>query len=148
MKHLRSVIAGITGGFFGNGLLGGIYSISWVRDLLYDPARQSRLFREVTPLRNIPVSVAGLVVLSAIHGVMFGILRDSVPGSNWKTKGIAWGVMIWAMYWLFQEWFIYMTLLGEPLSLAAVELGILLIGSIVEGLIIVRIIGTEGPAKS
>ncbi len=139
MKNLRALAAGWIGGFIGNGLLGGIFSIGWVRELLYDPGRQSKLFREITPLRNIPVSVAGLVALSAIHGWLYATLRESIPGSDWKTKGIAWGFTIWAMYWLFQEWFIYVTLLGEPLPLAAVELGILLIGSVVEGLIIARV---------
>ena len=40
------------------------------------------------------------------------------------------------MYWLFQEWFIYNTLLGEPLLLNALELGILMLGSLVEGAVI------------
>ncbi len=140
MKNHRAIIAGWIGGFIGNGLLGGIYSVGWIRDLLYDPERQGKLFREITPLRNIPVSVAGLVVLSSIHGWLYSALRESIPGSDWKAKGIAWGITIWAMYWLFQEWFIYVTLLGEPLSLAAVELAILLIGSIIEGLVIARIL--------
>lgn len=40
------------------------------------------------------------------------------------------------MYWVFQEWFVYHTLLLEPLLLNLLELVILLIGSIIEGLII------------
>jgi flagellar biosynthesis protein FliQ len=40
------------------------------------------------------------------------------------------------MYWLSQEWFIYHTLLGEPLLLNILELSILLTGSLVDGLII------------
>ena len=47
-----------------------------------------------------------------------------------------WGLTIWVMYWLSQEWFIYHTLLKEPLLLNLLELAILLIGSLVEGLII------------
>jgi hypothetical protein len=40
------------------------------------------------------------------------------------------------MYWLFQEWFIYNMLLGEPLLLNALELAVLISGSLVEGIII------------
>lgn len=40
------------------------------------------------------------------------------------------------MYWLFQEWFIYHTLLHEPILLNLLEPAILLVGSLVEGLII------------
>jgi hypothetical protein len=40
------------------------------------------------------------------------------------------------MYWLFQEWFIYNTLLGEPLILNLLELVILAVGSTVEGIVI------------
>ena len=40
------------------------------------------------------------------------------------------------MYWVFQEWFIYRTLLHEPWRLVAVELAVLLAGSLVEGVVI------------
>jgi hypothetical protein len=40
------------------------------------------------------------------------------------------------MYWLFQEWFIYNTLLGEPVLLNLFELSILLLGSLAEGIIL------------
>jgi hypothetical protein len=51
-------------------------------------------------------------------------------------KELFWGLTIWLMYWLFQEWFIYNTLLGEPLLLNALELAILMLGSLVEGIVI------------
>jgi len=40
------------------------------------------------------------------------------------------------MFWVFQKWFIYRTLLAEPLILTMVELILLLAGSLVEGLVI------------
>jgi len=40
------------------------------------------------------------------------------------------------MYWLFQEWILYHTLLDEPIALNVLELSILLIGSLAEGLTI------------
>lgn len=130
--------AGMLGGFLGNGVLGILFSSQAVRDVLYDPTIQSALFLEVTPHRNIPLSVAGLVVLSAIHGWLYIQFASSIPGSRWWRKGLFWGAVIFAMYWLPQEWFIYHTLLGEPLILNLVELSLLSVGCAVQGLVIAR----------
>jgi hypothetical protein len=133
---VKILIAGLVGGFVGNGVLGAIFSSPPVHSVLYNPEWQSRLFIEITPKRNVPVSVAGLVILSVIHAWLFNILMPSIPGKTWLKKGLFWGLTIWLMYWLFQEWFIYNTLLGEPLILNALELAILVLGSLAEGIII------------
>jgi hypothetical protein len=132
----RIVAAGLLGGFLGNGVLGALFSSSPVRRILHDPAIQSRLFIEVTPARNIPLSVGGLVVLSVIHAWLYTVFCPSIPGHTWVRKGLFWGLTIWLMFWLFQEWFVYHTLLGEPWYLNLLELFLLLIGSFVEGVII------------
>ncbi len=67
---------------------------------------------------------------------MYTVFLPSIPGKSWIRKGAFWGLTIWLMYWVFQEWFVYHTLLLEPLLLNLLELVILLIGSIIEGLII------------
>lgn len=77
-------------------------------------------------------------------------LCDSASGYSRRLplrKGLFWGFAIWAMYWLFQEWFIYHTLLREPVMLCALELSILLLGSLVEGVIISLILRPHEPAK-
>lgn len=140
---VRSLIAGWAGGFAANGLLGVIFSNQWVRTVLYDPSLQSQLFITVTPQRNIAVSVIGLIVLSGIHGLMYSLMSQSIPGRTWLMKGMTWGLMIWASYWLFQEWFIYITLLGEPPVLAIFELIILLAGALLEGLVIAKVCASE-----
>ena len=132
----KILVAGLVGGFIGNGVLGALFSIPPVQSILYNPEWQSQLFIEVTPKRNIPVSVAGLVILSIIHSWLFSILMPSIPGKTWLKKGLFWGLTIWLMYWLFQEWFIYNTLLGEPFLLNVLELTILMLGSLVEGIVI------------
>lgn len=137
--YIRALLAGWVGGFVGNGLLGAIFSCAWVKSALYDPALQSHLFITVTPQRDIAISVVGLVVLSGIHGLMYSLLSPSIPGSTWLKKGMSRGIMIWASYWLFQEWFIYITLLGEPFLLASLELAILLLGSLLEGVVIAKL---------
>ncbi len=141
----KAIVAGLLGGFIGNGVLGALFSLPLIKSVLYDPALQSRLFIEITPKRDIPASVAGLVLLSALHGLFFAILRAAVPGRNWVQKGLFWGLLIWALYWLFQEWFIYHTLLQEPLILNLLELVLLLTGSVLEGLIISFLV--EGKAS-
>jgi hypothetical protein len=142
MRHSipRILAAGLVGGFVGNGVLGALFSSPPVKSILYNPNIQSALFIEITPKRNIPVSVAGLVILSVIHSWLFSLLSPSMPGGTWMRKGFFWGFAIWAMYWLFQEWFIYHTLLGEPILLNLLELILLLAGSVVEGLIIAFIL--------
>lgn len=69
-------------------------------------------------------------------GYSFVQLAPAIPGRSWLGKGLFFGSAIWAIYWLFQEWFIYVTLLKEPIPLALLELAILLCGALLEGAII------------
>jgi hypothetical protein len=133
---VKILVAGLVGGFIGNGVLGALFSSPPIQTILYNPDWQSSLFIEITPKRDIPISVVGLVVLSLIHAWLFSVLMPSIPGKTWLPKGLFGGLTIWLMYWVFQEWFIYHTLLGEPLILNALELTILILGSLVEGVVI------------
>lgn len=133
---VRSLFAGLVGGFIGQMTLGALFANPITQAILYHPDLQSRLFIEVTAQRNLPLSIAGLIVLSAIHGWLYAQFAPAMPGRTWMRKGLFWGVVIWLMYWLFQEWFIYHTLLAEPLLLNLLELVLLLGGSCVEGLVI------------
>lgn len=145
---LKILVAGLIGGFIGNGVLGAVFSSPPIQSILYNPEWQSQLFIEITPKRDIPVSVAGLVVLSIVHAWLFSVFMPSIPGKTWQKKGLFWGLTIWLMYWLFQEWFIYNTLLGEPLLLNALELSILLLGSLVEGIIIAFVLARKSSSSA
>lgn len=145
---LRITFAGLLGGFVGNGVLGAIFSSPPIKSILYNPEIQSQLFIEITLKRNIPVSVTGLVVLSVIHAWLFNLFQPSIPGNTWFRQGLFWGFTIFLMFWLFQEWFIYHTLLGEPLILNLLELAILLLGSLVEGVIIAFFLARDAAPKS
>lgn len=137
---LRSLAAGWLGGFVGNAVLGAAFSSPWVQAVLYHPAWQSPLFIEITRTRDIALSVAGLIVLSGLHGVLYQMARPVLPGRNWVKRGALWGGVVWIGYWLFQEWFIYVTLLREPILLALFELAILLVGAVVEGIVIAGVL--------
>ena len=145
---LKIALAGLLGGFAGNGVMGAIFSSPPINSILYNPEIQSQLFIEITLKRNIPVSVIGLVVLSVIHAWLFSIFQPSIPGGTWFRQGLFWGLTIFLMFWLFQEWFIYHTLLGEPLILNLLELSILLLGSLVEGAIIAFFLARNAAPKS
>lgn len=139
-KLIRIVFAGIAGGFLGNGLMGAIFSFPFIKSVLYNPSLQSQLFIDITPKRNIPISVIGLIMLSILNAYFFWQFQPSIPGKQWLQKGLYWGLTISGMYWLFQEWFIYHTLLGEPLVLNMLELIVLTLGSLLEGIIISYVI--------
>lgn len=135
-KYIRIVLSGLLGGFVSEGFLGAMFTSAPVQRALYNPDIQSKVFIEITPTRELLPSIAGIVILSIAHSWLFTIFQPSVPGSSRMAKGLFWGFTIWLMYWVFQEWFIYHTLLREPLLLNALELTILLLGSLIEGLII------------
>ncbi len=137
---IKIIGTGLLAGFVSEGILGALFMSPPIQKILYNPEWQSKLFLEVTPTRDLFPSIAGIVVLSIIHAWLFTVFQKSIPGKSWTGKGLFWGFTIWLMYWVFQEWFIYHTLLREPLMLTMVELTILLAGSFVEGLIISKIL--------
>ena len=135
-KSLTIIIAGLIGGFIGEGIMGGLFMSPPINSILYNPEIQSQLFIEITPDRDLLKSIAGMVILSIAHAWFYSIFIQSIPGKTWIKKGLFWGFTIWLMYWVFQEWFIYHTLLNEPILLNLLELTILLLGSLAEGIII------------
>lgn len=137
-KYVKIVLAGLLGGFIGEGVMGGLFMSPPVQGILYDPELQSELFLSITPERDLFVSIAGMVVLSILHAWFFALFMPSMPGKSWLKKGVFWGFTIWLLYWVFQEWFVYHTLINEPLLLNLLELVILLLGSVVEGIVIAR----------
>lgn len=133
---IKLIAVALGAGFVGNAISGILFTLPITTSILYNPALQSDLFLEITPLRNIPLSVVGLIVLSIIPTYLFVTLRTAVPGADWVKKGLFWGLVIWGMFWVMQEWFVYYTLLQEPLPLALFELLLLLPGALAQGLAI------------
>jgi hypothetical protein len=146
-RSIRIILAGLLGGFVSEGILGILFANSLTKSILYDPRFQSRLYIDITAQRNLPISIAGLVILSLVHAWLFVIFLKSVPGDTWVKKGLFWGFTIWLLYWVFQEWFMFRMLLGEPIILNLLELALLLIGSLIEGLIIAAFFRTDLAAR-
>lgn len=133
----QQLIAGWAGAFVGQGILGVLFTRAPVRDVLFDPELQSPLFIELASTRNIPLSVAGLVLFGGIYGWLQTLLAARYPTDSVGRSGLRLGALIWGVYWLPQEWFIYHTLLHEPLLLCALELVLLALGSLVAGCVTV-----------
>lgn len=140
MKGIRIIYSGLIAGFISELILGGLFMSSFIQRILYNPQVQSHLFIDVTPQRDLIPSITGIIFLSIIHSWLFSILQPSIPGKTQMAKGFYWGFFIWLLYWVFQEWFIYHTLLKEPLLLNLLELAILFLGSIAEGIVIALLI--------
>lgn len=133
--YVKVILAGLIGGFISEGIMGALFSSPFIQSILYDDSLQSGLYIQLTPQRNLVVSIIGLVILSISHAWFYTIFLKSIPGDTWWKKGMFWGFTIWMLYWVFQEWFMFHTLLEEPIVLALLELVILLFGSLVEGLV-------------
>lgn len=142
-RIFKIIYSGLIAGFVSEGFLGGVFMSAPIQKILYNPEWQSKMFLEVTPTRDLFPSVAGIVILSIAHSWLFTVFQKSVPGNTWFKQGLFWGFTIWLMFWVFQEWFIYHTLLKEPLLLNLVELIILLTGSLIEGLIISKFLAEK-----
>lgn len=134
--YVKVILAGLIGGFISEGIMGALFSSPFIQSILYDDSLQSDLYIQLTPQRNLVVSIIGLIILSISHAWFYTIFFKSIPGDTWWKKGMFWGFAIWMLYWVFQEWFMFHTLLEEPIILAVLELVILFFGSLVEGLVI------------
>ncbi|MBI2516159.1 MAG: hypothetical protein HYV95_04525 [Opitutae bacterium] len=143
VSPVRITWAGLLAGLGGNALLGLLFTSPPVKAVLFNPAWQSPRFIELAAQRNVPVSVLGLVALSVPLAWLFVRLQAAMPGRTWRGRGLFWGLAIWLMYWLPQEWFIYHTLIGEPLALCGLELLLLLAGALVQGLILAGLLREE-----
>lgn len=143
----RILFAGLISGFGSNAMLGLLFTSPPTQAVLFNPAWQSPRFIELASQRNVPLSVAGLVVLSVPLAWLFARLQTVMPGRTWRGRGAFWGLAIWLMYWLPQEWFVYHTLIGEPLALCGLELVLLLIGALLQGLIMAALL-RAGPREA
>lgn len=139
-KAGKIVVSGIIGGAVGYAVTAAIFSTQAVKEIIFNPDIQSKVFISLLQNGNMPLAAAGLILLSVIHSWLFELLRPSIPGHTWFAKGLFWGLVIWLMFWLFQEWFVFLALVKQPWHLSAFELLLKLPGALIEGAIIAYII--------
>lgn len=130
---LRVVGIGLLAGFVSQGLMGALFMNPWSLALLSDPGLQSALYRELSALRPLVPSIVGLVLWGVVPAFLHRRLAH--PGPWWKS-GLATGAWVWGLFWLPQEWFMYITLLAEPLPLALLELAFAAVGCAAQGLLL------------
>jgi NAD(P)-dependent dehydrogenase (short-subunit alcohol dehydrogenase family) len=147
MQPTKNIIL-LTGGTSGIGfeLLRQFYQLDIKKIVVSrDPAKLEKLQEEFPEISIIvcdlgdPSSVRNLIDESKQKYPDINILINNTGvqyNYNWIKKGLFWGFTLWLLYWVFQEWFVYHTLLNELLLLNLLELFILLIGSLAEGIII------------
>lgn len=133
VSWLWFVVVGLGAGFVSQGIMGALFMNPWSQAVLMDPGLQSSLYRELSVLRPLVPSIVGLVLWGLVPALLHRRLAH--PGPWWKA-GLVTGAWVWALFWLPQEWFMYITLLAEPVPLATLELVFAAVGCAVQGLIL------------
>jgi hypothetical protein len=80
------------------------------------------VWKTIEPVPTLESLVPALVITPAIYSFVFALLYDSIPGKRRITKGVSYGVILWALIAVFFELFTPNGLFGEPVHLLAYEL--------------------------
>jgi len=146
-RWVRAIIGGIVGVFAGAAaafpLLFAVGPATVFNDELQSPKLQA-VWNELEPLPLMvsnPLAFAGLLaVVGVAHGLVFAVVAGGLPVDRVR-RGLAFGFIVWLMSHLFFELNAPFALLGEPLPLVGVELGVQLVGALVEGIVVSFIYG-------
>ncbi len=126
MRALRIIIAGIAGGLAW--YVGLLIFFGPAQVILSDPAWQSPKFLAVfTEIEPLPRSVTepwslfvGLAIVGLIYSAVFAALGSGVPGEGWR-KGVAFGLIAWALMVPWFEFYLPFNVMHEPLALVLLE---------------------------
>ncbi len=94
------------------------------------------VWKTIEPVPTLESLIPALIVTPAIYSFVFALLYDSVPGKRRITKGISYGVILWALIAVFFELFTPNGLFGEPVNLLAYELFLWFVGLVTVSVII------------
>jgi hypothetical protein len=132
-SHVRTVFAGVAAGFAMNLMM--LITFRFIGfgidadGILLDPARQSRKLIAVwTELEPLPLVVnqpfpiiLGIVGFGVFHAYLYRWICSSWPKGVVK-RALSFSLVVFAMTFLFWEFFTPFNQLGEPLGLIAIEL--------------------------
>ena len=132
----RIFITGLIGTLAVNIILAIVFS-SRLAELVLESAYETYIESNFPPS-----SIIGIALLSFVHAWLFNRFKPQLPGQNWLTKGLAWGVAIWVLiliheqYFLFQEWTVYDSFLDMGVLITSFTNTTMLVASLIEGTII------------
>jgi hypothetical protein len=156
--HGRTLLAGIAGGAAMNLamlLTFRLLGFGWNGDgILIESASQSRKLIAVwTQLEPIPLVVRspapiiiGIVLFGVLHAYLFRWLSPAWTGGRVK-QGLQFAGLVFAMTFLFWEFFTPFNLFGEPLHLIALELVFWACIAVADGLAIAALTGKRTSIK-
>ena len=155
--HARTIMAGIAGGIAMNltmlltfRLLGFGWNGGGI--LIRSSMQSKKLIAVWTQLEPIPLVVnapapiiIGIVLFGVFHAYIFRWLSPVLSGGVLQ-QGLQFGGLVFAMTFLFWEFFTPFNLFGEPLQLILLELVFWACIAAADGLVIAAIIGGKKPA--
>ena len=123
--------------------------------ILLDPARQSpKLIAVWTTLEPLPRVVteplpviAGLMLFGLLHAWLYAALAPRWRGSI-ATRALRFAVLLFALVYLFWEFFTPFNLFREPLALVALELVFWFLIALAEAFAIALVLERPGPGSS
>lgn len=133
VPHGRTILAGIAGGVSMNVamlLTFRLLGFGWNGEgiLLKSPLQSHKLIAVWTEIEPIPLVVntpapilTGIVLFGIIHAYIFRWIASAWPPGI-VGRGMRFSVLVFAMTFLFWEFFTPFNMLGEPLQLIALEL--------------------------
>ncbi|MCG8344848.1 MAG: hypothetical protein MI685_06770 [Chlorobiales bacterium] len=133
VPHGRTILAGIAGGVSMNVamlLTFRLLGFGWNGEgiLLKSPLQSHKLIAVWTEIEPIPLVVntpapilTGIVLFGIIHAYIFRWIASAWPPGT-VGRGVRFSVLVFAMTFLFWEFFTPFNMFGEPLQLIALEL--------------------------
>ena len=146
-RWIRAPIGGAVG-FTTAAFIGFVVLFALAAPLLFDPAIQSAKFIAVwQTLQPLPLLVTnpllflgGTAIIGVGHGLVFAGIVRGLPEPILK-RGFVFGLVVWALLFIFLVYFTPFNLLGAPLVLASMVIASFFFVAQVEGLIISLVYG-------
>jgi hypothetical protein len=76
-----------------------------------------------------------VVLFGSLHGIVFSLMASNLPESKW-SRGVVFGLLVWALSYGFFEFVSPWTQFEEPIKLLALEISMWLVVALVDGLMI------------
>lgn len=94
------------------------------------------VWKTIKPVPTFESLIPALLITPAIYSFVFALLYDAIPGKQKITKGLSYGVILWALIAVFFELFTPKGLFGEPVNILGYELFLWFVGLVSVSIII------------